>query len=162
MKNAPDQCYPPRMKPRLFVPLLIVLVPLSAFALIAQRGGLDPDKDPFKGVTGDGTVRSGLFPIRATGVTTKPTADAAVRFLSTLTPEQRKTTTFEVDDSEWRRWNNVHRAQRAGLAFKDMTPEQESGALALLKAALSAKGLEERDAVESDGRGDDQQLHRVW
>ena len=130
------------MKPRLVVPLLIVLVPLSAFALIAQRGGPDPDQDPFRGVTTDGTVRSGLFPIRATGVTTKPTADAAVRFLATLPPERRKTTTFEVNDSEWRRWNNVHRAQRAGLAFKDMTPEQEAGALGLLKAALSAKGLE--------------------
>jgi hypothetical protein len=130
------------MKPRLVVPLLIVMLPLSAYAFLAQRGGVDPDKDPFKGVTTDGTVRSGLFPIRATGVTTKPAMDAAAQFIATLTPEQQKTTTFEVDDSEWRRWNNVHRAQRAGLAFKDMTPQQEAGALGLLKAALSAKGLE--------------------
>lgn len=121
---------------------LAVLIPLAALALVPQRGGVDPDKDPFKGVTTDGTVRSGLFPIRATGVTTKPAMDAAARFLGALTPEQRQMTTFAVDDSEWRRWNNVHRAQRAGLAFKDMTPPQESGALGLLKAALSAKGLE--------------------
>jgi hypothetical protein len=130
------------MKPRFVLPLFLVLVPLSAFAVLAQRGGVDPDKDPFKGVTTDGTVRSGLFPIQATGVTTKPALDAAARFVATLTPEQREATTFDVDDSEWRRWNNVHRAQRAGLAFKDMTPRQESGALGLLKAALSAKGLE--------------------
>jgi hypothetical protein len=129
------------MKPR-FLAVFLALVPISAFALLAQRGGVDPDKDPFKGVTTDGSVRSGLFPIRATGVTTKPTMDAAARFIAALTPEQRKSTTFAVDDSEWRRWNNVHRAQRAGLAFKDMTSAQESGALGLLKAALSAKGLE--------------------
>lgn len=122
--------------------LVLLLAPLLALAYVTQRGGVDPDKDPFKGITTDGTVQSGLFPIRATGVSTQPVMDAAGAFVAALTPEQRTSTTFEVDDSEWRRWNNVHRAQRAGLAFKDLTPEQESGALGLLKAALSAKGLE--------------------
>ena len=130
------------MNLRAFVPGCLVLLPLSAFALIAQRGVTDPDKDPFKGVSTSGAVVPGLFPIRATGVSTRPAADAAARFLATLTPEQRTAATFAVDDSEWRRWNNVHRAQRAGVAFKDMTPDQESSALGLLKAALSAKGLE--------------------
>ena len=132
-----------RMKLRTFAPLVLTLLPLSAFALIGQRGAApDPDKDPFKGVTTEGAVTPGLFPIRSTGVSTQPVMQAANAFVSTLTPQQRTTTTFAVDDSEWRRWNNVHRAARAGLAFKDMTPEQSAGALALLKAGLSARGLE--------------------
>ncbi len=87
-------------------------------------------------------MRPGLFTIRSTGVTTKPVMQAAAAFIASLTPEQRKTTTFPVDDTEWRRWNNVHRAVRAGIAFKDMTEEQRARGYALLQAGLSARGLE--------------------
>ncbi|CAN5824262.1 DUF3500 domain-containing protein [soil metagenome] len=120
-----------------------LLLAISAFALVPQRGAPpDLDKDPFVGVTTNGTVMPGLFAIRSTGVTTRPVMQAAAGFIAALTSEQRKTTTFPVDDSEWRRWNNVHRAARAGLAFKDMTDEQRTRAFDLLKAGLSARGLE--------------------
>ena len=120
-----------------------LLAAISAFTLVPQRGAPpDLDKDPFNGVTTDGTVQPGLFTIRFTGVTTAPVMKAAAAFIAALTPEQRKTTTFPVDDSEWRRWNNVHRAARAGVAFKDMTEEQRARGFDLLKAGLSAKGLE--------------------
>jgi len=120
-----------------------LLAAISAFTLLPQRGAPpDLDKDPFNGVTTDGTVQPGLFTIRFTGVTTAPVMKAAAAFIAALTPEQRKTTTFPVDDSEWRRWNNVHRAARAGVAFKDMTEEQRARGFDLLKAGLSAKGLE--------------------
>src|SRR5688572_20912921 len=104
-----------------------LLAAISAFTLVPQRGAPpDPDKDPFKGVTTDGTVRPGLFTVRSTGVTTAPVMKAAVAFLGALTAEQRRATIFPADDSEWRRWNNVHRAARAGIAFKDMTGEQRA------------------------------------
>jgi hypothetical protein len=48
-----------------------------------------------------------------------------------------------VDDTEWRRWNNVHRAVRAGVSFKQMTEAQRSRAFALVGAGLSARGLEQ-------------------
>jgi hypothetical protein len=121
---------------------LIVLILTSAYAVDRQRGTTDPDKDPFIGVTSNGEVVGGLFPIRTTGVTTAPVAKAAAQFIAALTAAQRQTTTFAVDDTEWRRWNNVHRAVRAGLAFKDMTADQQARALDLLKAGLSARGLE--------------------
>src|ERR1700690_863496 len=54
--------------------------------------------EPFKGVTTNGTVQPGLFPIRSTGVSTEPVKNAAVAFLAALTPEQRKKTMFPVDD----------------------------------------------------------------
>ena len=83
---------------------------MGALAIEAQRPGgpgavtaVDLDKDPFRGVTTDGTVQSGLFSIRATAITTKPVMDAATRFVAALTPEQLTSTTFPANDSEWRR-----------------------------------------------------------
>ena len=110
-------------------------------AVAAQRGP-DPLEEPFKGVTTDGTVIGGLFPIRATGVTTAPVRDAALAFLGSLTQDQRTRSTFPVDDSEWRKWNNVHRYVRQGVSFKEMSDEQRARGFELLRAALSAKGLE--------------------
>ena len=126
------------------VRVLAILLAAAATALTvrAQRGGQDPATDPFKGVTTDGTVRGGLFAIRMTGVSTKPVVQAASQFIGSLTPEQRKATTFAADDIEWRRWNNVHRATRAGISFKEMSEAQRARAFALLEAGLSARGLE--------------------
>jgi hypothetical protein len=130
------------MKLRLIVLALLLAFFVSALAVKAQRGGPDPGTDPFKGVTADGTIQPGLFAIRSTGVSTRPVMQAAQQFIAALTPEQRKTTSFTVDDTEWRRWNNVHRAQRAGISFKEMTEPQRERAFDLLKAGLSARGLE--------------------
>ena len=50
-----------------------------------QRG-LAAFSEEFKGVTVDGDVRSGLFEIAGTGVSTTPMIDAAEAFLATLSP----------------------------------------------------------------------------
>jgi Protein of unknown function (DUF3500) len=120
--------------------LVSILAPLPVLALWQPQ----PPKplEPFKGVTTDGTLVAGLFPVKATGVTTKPVREAAVRFLAGLTPEQRANATFKVDDEQWRQWNNVHRAVRQGVSFKEMSEPQRQLAHGLLKASLSARGLE--------------------
>jgi hypothetical protein len=143
-----ESCYRAQMPIRPVVLALIVAVFMGAFVVQAQRPatgggpGAPAELDAFKGVTTDGVVRPGLYSIKSTGVTTKPVMDAANQFIASLTPEQRSSTTFPVDAEEWRRWNNVHRAARAGMAFKDMTEVQQARALDLLRAALSARGLE--------------------
>ena len=117
---------------------------LPIVAVVAAQGPTqkpDPLDEPFKGVTTNGTVVPGLFPIRSTGVSTAPVRSTAGAFLATLTPEQRTKTVFSVDDLEWRKWNNVHRYTRQGLSFKEMSDAQRTRAFALLAAALSAKGL---------------------
>jgi hypothetical protein len=101
----------------------------------------------FVGVTTDGSVVSGLFPIRATGVSTAPVARAAERFLATLTAEQRSRTGYPVDDAEWRRWQNVHRYTRQGVSFEEMDERQKEAGYALLRAGLSAKGFEKSRSV---------------
>ena len=97
--------------------------------------------EPFRGITTDGKVQPGLFHIRSTGVTTAPVRKAADAFLAALTPEQRARTTFPVDDIEWRKWMNVHRYNRQGVSFLEMTEAQRTVTFGLLRASLSAKGL---------------------
>jgi hypothetical protein len=53
--------------------------------------------EPFKGITTNGQVRTGLFPIRSTGVSTEPVRQAADAFLASLTPEQRQKTVFGIE-----------------------------------------------------------------
>ncbi len=109
----------------------------------AQRRNREAEAlaEPFRGITSDGSLLEGLFPIRATGVSTAPVREAAERFLATLSPEQLETTTFPIDSDEWRRWNNVHRYNRQGIGRAEMSEEQESAAFDLLRAGLRAKGL---------------------
>ena len=129
------------MHARLYVAGSIAALAILSFTIAAQQRP-DPLAEPFKGVTADGSVQTGLFAVRSSGVTTKPVMDAASRFLAVLTPEQRAKTAYAVDDSEWRNWNNVHRAARQGVSFKEMNEEQKARAFGLLQASLSAKGLE--------------------
>jgi hypothetical protein len=105
----------------------------------AEAAGL---KEPFKGITTDGTVREGLFPIRSTGVSTTPVVQAAGSFLKALSDEQRKKTTFPADDDEWRKWMNQHFYVRQGVSFDEMSEAQRETAIGLLRASLSAKGLQ--------------------
>ncbi len=104
----------------------------------AENRGL---AEPFKGVTTDGNIVPGLFPISSTGVSTEPVRKAAGAFLASLTEEQRAKTTFHVDDPEWRKWMNQHFYVRQGVSFKEMTERQREEAFGLLRASLSAKGL---------------------
>ena len=105
----------------------------------AEAAGL---AEPFKGVTTNGTVVPGLFTIRSTGVSTEPARQAASAFLATLTPQQRARARFAVDDAEWRKWMNQHFYVRQGVGFNEMSPAQREGGIALLRASLSAKGLQ--------------------
>ncbi|MES2694881.1 MAG: DUF3500 domain-containing protein [Verrucomicrobiota bacterium] len=129
--------------------ILASLLASASCLLLAQppgKGGKGPPgaaalAEPFKGLTTNGTVEKGLFPIKATGVSTEPVRKAAETFLAALTPEQRKKTLFPVDDLEWRKWMNIHAYTRQGVSFLEMTPAQRESAFGLLQAALSAKGL---------------------
>jgi hypothetical protein len=98
--------------------------------------------EPFKGVTANGQVVPGLFRLKSTGVSTRPVREAAEAFLNALSEEQRKGTMFPIDDDEWRKWDNRHFPPRQGVGFDAMTPRQRELAFGLLRASLSAKGLQ--------------------
>lgn len=97
--------------------------------------------EPFVGVTADGKVGKELFEIKSTGVSTKELVDAANKFLAALTDEQRKKSTFPVDDDEWRRWANQHSLPRQGVTFEELDEKQRKLAFEMIGAGLSARGL---------------------
>jgi len=111
---------------------------LLRLSLAAESAGL---AQPFKGITTNGQVEPGLFTIRSTGVSTRPVRVATEAFLASLTQEQRARTLFAVDDDEWRKWMNQSFYVRQGVSFLEMDEAQRAAALGVLRAALSAKGL---------------------
>jgi hypothetical protein len=112
------------------------------FSRRRPRGGRGQQPQPFTGLTADGTLEAGLFPIKATGVSTRPVREAAQRFLQALSDDQRGRTTYAIDDEEWLKWNNVHRYARQGVSFKEMDEAQRERAFGMMRAGLSAKGFE--------------------
>jgi hypothetical protein len=108
---------------------------------------------PYAGISVDGVPVPGLFPIQATGVSTGPVREAAAFFLTTLRPEQLLRTQFSVDDPEWRRWSNVDNGiyTRQGVSLKEMSEVQRQAAMDLMRASLSARGLElSQDIMKTD------------
>jgi len=98
-------------------------------------------KDPFKGITTNGSVAPNLFSIRSTGVSTEPVRTAAAAFLKSLDEPQRRRTLFAANDPEWRKWANQHIYYRDGISFEEMNATQRDAAFRMLEASLSAKGL---------------------
>ena len=104
---------------------------------------------PYTGIRVPTGMVPGLFPIRATGISTKPIVDAAAGFLASLTLAQRLRTQFAVDDPEWRHWSNVDNGiyARQGVSLHDMTAAQRRAANGILRASLSARGLANSAAI---------------
>ena len=64
--------------------------------------------EPFRGISADGSVTSGLFSIQKTGVPARPLAHAAQAFLDSLSNGQRARALFPLESDAWRRWSNIH------------------------------------------------------
>ena len=141
---------------------------LSAIPLVALAAAQGPPQgnpdEPFKGVTTNGTVVPGLFTVKSTGVSTAPVRDAAVAFLAALTPEQRQRTTFAVDDSEWRKWNNVHR----GAPGRQLQGDVRRAARESVRSAEGraqrqrARAVAQHHAPQRDHRRDDEAARGIW
>src|SRR5262252_8753512 len=97
---------------------------------------------PFKGVTTNGEVVPGLFEISPTGVSTESVRNAAEKLIASLTAVQLARAMFPVDDVQWRKWMNQHFYVRQGISFQEMTDAQRDLAFGLMRASLSAKGME--------------------
>ncbi|WP_218135317.1 DUF3500 domain-containing protein [Parasphingopyxis sp. CP4] len=109
----------------------------------------DAVAEPFVGVHTSEGIRTGLFPLQASGVSTEPVRVAASTFLASLTPTQLMRTQFAAQDLEWRRWLNVDNGiySRRGTPLAEMNDEQRDAAMALLTASLSARGVEQSLAI---------------
>ncbi|MFI0821056.1 DUF3500 domain-containing protein [Streptomyces sp. NPDC021098] len=103
--------------------------------------------DDFFGLTADGTKTDGLFTIRSEGVATAPVTAAAKAFLAGLSDAQKKETQFTIHSLEWRQWCNIDSYERNGVSLADLSDGQRALATALLKASLSAEGLETTEKI---------------
>lgn len=131
----------------------LVAVSLFVSSALSQRRGRGGDRfaemerrglaQPFAGISRNGELESGLFSIKASGVSTKPVVNAADAFLASLNEDQRKRVMFPVDDAEWRRWANQHSYRRQGVSFEELDERQREAGFALMKAGLSARGFEQ-------------------
>jgi len=128
----------------------------GAGAPVPAQSAQDPLSVPFVGITTDGTPTPGLFPIRATGVSTGPVREAAAAFIEGLDPAQRDAATFPFNALEWRQWSNTSGYVRQGVSFDEMSEAQRELAFHMLREALSARGFEQaRDIMRLNG-------HLAW
>jgi hypothetical protein len=100
--------------------------------------------EPFKGITTDGNIITGLFGIQKADVSTQSIREAAEDFLGSLSAEQRGKTLFPIDRDQWRKWSNIHPTlMRYGTPLFEMSDLQRDHAFAFLRESLSQRGFEE-------------------
>jgi Protein of unknown function (DUF3500) len=104
-------------------------------------------RQPFRGVTEDGTLREGLYPLTpAAPDEAAPVAEmiiAAERLLDLLNDEGRAKIAYPVDAVEWQTWANPEFLQfDTGLRLEFQPAEVRQAALDLMRASLSREGFE--------------------
>lgn len=103
---------------------------------------------PFKGVTTDGRVQSGLFSLQPSGAPAEAMTAAAAALISLLSPEQRTSACLPVGSPMWRQWQNTEiLVEHHGLRLDEVSLSIRDGVLAVLAASLSARGFEASRAV---------------
>jgi Protein of unknown function (DUF3500) len=99
-------------------------------------------REPFRGITSDGSVVPELYPLTTTGVSTHPVRHSAIEFLDLLDATQRQQVMFDITSDAWRRWWNIHPClMRHGLLLEDLAEPQRDAALRLVEQTLSASGF---------------------
>ncbi|MGR6964686.1 DUF3500 domain-containing protein [Geodermatophilus sp. URMC 61] len=102
---------------------------------------------PFRGVTEDGTLRDGLYPLTPAEPGEEAPVPAMVAaaqdLLAALSPEDRERIAFDVDAVEWQTWANPEFMQfDTGLRLEFQPQEVREKALALVRASLSPEGAD--------------------
>jgi len=110
-------------------------------------------REPFRGITTDGRVREGLYPLPAAGPNDSKMVHMAQALLRELTDDERAQIQYPVDAPEWRAWSNpefiVH---RVGLRLETLDEPTVDSILSLVRATLSPEGFERiREAMELNG-----------
>jgi hypothetical protein len=101
---------------------------------------------PFRGVTEDGVLREGLYPLEPARSGEEAPVEAMVAaandLLAALSADDRARVAFPVDAVEWQTWANPEFMQfDTGLRLEFQPPEVREKALALVRASLSPEGF---------------------
>ena len=89
----------------------------------------------YNGIFSNNEESLNLFPIRSTGVSTKPIFIASQKLIASLDDDQLERTIFELDAHEWRKWSNVDNGiyERQGVSLKQMNAVQKQNAFDLMQ-----------------------------
>ncbi|WP_084526029.1 DUF3500 domain-containing protein [Nocardia vaccinii] len=110
--------------------------------------------EPFVGITSDGVVREGLYPLPDVPATDdSEVVAAAQKILALLAPEEREKFTHSLTDNDFRAWSNPEFVfHRVGLRLEDLDENKSDAFLALVQASLSPEGYERvREAMALNG-----------
>jgi hypothetical protein len=119
-----------------------------AQGLIALWQGLY--RQPFRGVTADGTVLADQFALADEGFDVRGAATAAGALLDVVSPGERASLRYPVDAPEWRDWYNPEWPMNThGIRLEEASGPVRSAATALMRACLSDDGLVKTERVRS-------------
>jgi hypothetical protein len=107
--------------------------------------------ETFSGITSDGVVQPGLFPLQHTGISTAPMVDAAVAFLACLKRRDfRRFAEVPLDSPDRRRWINAFPDwMPSGVWLADLDLAEREACFRVIEASLSARGFREaRNAMK--------------
>ncbi|HKP78595.1 MAG TPA: DUF3500 domain-containing protein [Phenylobacterium sp.] len=117
---------------------------LEAYAPFLERllGVWAPlSREPFRGITAEGTVIEGLSGFRSEGAPVAAAAEAAGRWLASLPPALRAKACFPVDSDLWRHWQNTPLLLRdPQVELIDLPMPLRELALEIVRVSLSAEG----------------------
>ncbi|OLN92837.1 hypothetical protein CCHL11_06781 [Colletotrichum chlorophyti] len=98
-------------------------------------------KEPYTGITSDGTVRPALFQLEDEGVPIQEIVDAMESVLSHLNDTQKAVLSYHIDSPEWRSWSNPEfLLSDKGLRLDELTPQLRDSILKVLQTTLSPEG----------------------
>lgn len=97
---------------------------------------------PFRGVTTDGQVRHGLYPLQPEEAPTHSMVEAARALLDTLNKAQQRSLRHPFNSRVWRAWMNPEfYLNRFGLRLDEVNEAVREAVLALMRASLSDRGF---------------------
>lgn len=107
-------------------------------------------RQPFTGITTDGTVRPGRFAIADEGFDVTRAASAARTVLDTLTEGERAAVRYPIDAPEWRDWYNPEWPMNAhGLRLDEVDGRVRDAVVDLMRACFSDDGYLKTEQVRS-------------
>ncbi len=110
----------------------------GAFELTAD---LRSYRDPFVGITEDGTPRPGLYRLNDAGTSPVAAVAAAEAYLDGLAPHQRVVGNLPMEAAAWRLWTNaIPTWHPKGMRLERLAERDRDRALAVVEASLSLAG----------------------
>jgi hypothetical protein len=107
-------------------------------------------REPFRGITADGSVIPGLFTVGDEGFDVGAARDAASALLDTLTEGERARVRYPIDAPEWRDWYNPEwPMNNHGLRLDEVDGRVRDAVGALLRACFSDEGYVKTARVRS-------------